>query len=325
MFGFLPDDPRCADPDVDAPAAVVNDAIATSTPSGMTTNRARSCLLTGALWPRSVSEGSARHQGPVKAGIGFGDAAPRGLDNGHRMAGRGRKGGCPSRSGGLRRARRRGLAEPGRRPVGGSGARGAGDRAPPAGHRGDEPGDATPCGHCGRGRHPAGRVGGPVRPRDRTRRLCARASRTSAGVGRDLRALPHRASGVPPRRRDRLRRPRVPRRRRASRRHARSRRRPHGEPPAFPSTGPAEGAGRGGRHRAARPRRRRPPRRPGAARAGRRLRPGALGHRDRPRRRRAIGRRVRQRGRAPRRRHGAASWPAAASPRSHASRSCTAP
>ncbi len=65
MFGFLPDDPRCAGPDVDAPDAVVSDANAISTPSGMATNRARNCLLTGPLWPGTVSEGSASHQEPV--------------------------------------------------------------------------------------------------------------------------------------------------------------------------------------------------------------------------------------------------------------------
>ena len=49
MLGFLPDDPRCVGPEVDAPAAAVSDATTISTPSGMTTNRARSCLLMGEL------------------------------------------------------------------------------------------------------------------------------------------------------------------------------------------------------------------------------------------------------------------------------------
>ena len=69
MFGFLADDPCCVAPDVDAPAVVVSEEAAITNPSGMTRSRARTCLVTGALWPSPVSEESASHQEPVKCSM----------------------------------------------------------------------------------------------------------------------------------------------------------------------------------------------------------------------------------------------------------------
>src|SRR5262249_10026227 len=111
--------------------------------------------------------------------------------------------------------------------------------------------------------------GGPIRPRDRAGRLRPRASRAGAGLGQDVQALPEGPPGVPPRRRRRVRRPRLRRDRRPTGRDAGARERTGGEPAPLSPAGLAQGSGRGGGDGPAGARGSRPPRRPPPAPPGR--------------------------------------------------------
>lgn len=178
-------------------------------------------------------------------------------------SGDGRCAGRAGRGAGLGRDHVHRLAEPDRRPVRRRRPCGRGHRDPPVRHRRHERLHPPPGRAGQRGRHRAGDVRRPVRPRHRPGRHRPVPPGPQADAGGPVRRAGHRRAGLP------------------GRRHGRLRRAP--EPDAVARPGPpAQGAARRGRLRAPDDRLRGPHRRAGHVRRRCRPRPPGLGPRPGP-------------------------------------------